>query len=164
MDQNAKEFARENHVSYTTVCRWIRKGYLGNLERDPKTKQYIIPKAMPLPYTSGGRTQRDRKLIGQLIDAADLGRSVHPTMFPKVSEERYQRCLSYVVSSGLVESLEICPGVVQLVSTENGREFLAKADKDKDNIIAIIGDSVRLCLTVAQLLSQLAPFFQGIAA
>ncbi|MBQ9414453.1 MAG: hypothetical protein IJU16_04935 [Clostridia bacterium] len=72
------------------------------------------------------------------LDASDLGRSVHKAMFPKVSDYRYKRLLTMAVESHLVEICSDHPGIVQLVSTAEGRAILNAKPKIRQRIFEMI--------------------------
>ena len=82
MSKSALKMSKDSGVNYSTIRRWIKKGYFGEVKTD-KNGRYVFPDNMPLPYKSNGKVERDTTLLMNFINASDLGRIVHKDMFPK---------------------------------------------------------------------------------
>ena len=114
MSKSALKMSKDSGVNYSTIRRWIKKGYFGEIKTD-KNGRYVFPDNMPLPYKSNGKVERDTTLLKNLIDASDLGRIVHKEMFPKIDVARplcatmakmHRACQdNYVTQNGKVRRL-----------------------------------------------------------
>lgn len=156
MSRNALKMSIEEKVSYSTVRRWIRKGYFGEVKKD-KQGYYSLPDELPLPYVTNGKIERDTSLMKALLDASDLGRSVHKNMFPKISMDRYSRILASAVTAHLVETRSPFPGVTQLVSTPEGRAILNADSKTQDKIFEKIAAGAKVAIVLAEFGIQYGP-------
>lgn len=156
MSKSALKMSKDSRVSYSTICRWIKKGYFGEIKIG-KNGRYTFPDDMPLPYKSNGKVERDTTLLKKLIDASDLGRIVHKGMFPKIDSFRYDRILKCAVDAHLVEIRTPYAGVIQLVSTEEGRAVINATPKAQNRIYEKIIAGVDVAVVLAQLGIQYGP-------
>ena len=149
MSKSARQMALDNKISYNTVLRWIRKGYFGNVEKD-KNGVYMLPDNLPLPYKANGKTERDTILLKSFLDASDLGRIVHKNMFPNISDEKYDRILTYAVEAHLIEMQSPYPGVIVLASTPEGRAIISAEPKVQSKVIDRVLEGTKVALVLAE--------------
>ena len=149
MSINAWKMASDNKVSYSTVRRWIKKGYFGKVEKG-KNGAFILPDDLPLPYKADGKVERDTTLLKSFLDASDLGRIVHKNMFPKISEARYNRILAYAVEAHLIEIQSPYPGVILLASTPEGRAIINAEPKVQSEVIERLFAGTSVAIALAQ--------------
>ena len=156
MSKNAKTMAKDYHVCYTTMCRWIKKGFYGDILKDT-SGAYMLPDDLPLPYKANGKTERDTSLLKCFLDASDLGRVVHKNMFPRISEARYNRLLLFAIEEHLVEAYSPYPGIVQLMSTPEGRALLMEEPKTQKKIFEIIQRGTPLLVALSEFCIMCGP-------
>ena len=156
MSKSALKMSKDSGVNYSTIRRWIKKGYFGEIKTD-KNGRYVFPDNMPLPYKSNGKVERDSTLLKNFIDASDLGRIVHKDMFPKIDGFRYDRMLKCAVDAHLVEIRAPYTGVVQLVSTEEGRAVINTTPKVQNQIYEKIVAGINVAVVLAQFGIQCGP-------
>lgn len=149
MSKSAWKMASDNKVSYGTVLRWIRKGYFGNVGKD-KNGAYMLPDNLPLPYKADGKTERDTTLVKSFLDASDLGRIVHKNMFPRISDARYNRMLTYAVKAHLIEMQSPYPEVIVLASTPEGRAILNAEPKVQSKVVDRVLEGTKVALALAE--------------
>ena len=136
MSKSVREMAKQKGVREKTVRRWIESGYWPGSLRDEKG-EYVLPDDLPAPYTSYFCVERDSDLLLCLLDAADLGQIVYPNIFPNFSDERFDRVLSYAEEQHLVERRTPYPGIIQLISTTEGRAMIGEAKKEHKNVFDV---------------------------
>lgn len=156
MSMNAFEFARKYDKNYTTVLNWIKKGYLGELNKD-KAGRYVIPDDMPVPFKADGKVNQDTTLVHHFLEASNCENSISSTMYPKVRTERFNRLLNETVDKGLVNKSEPFPGVIRLESTELGRGILSAEPKEQNKMIEAI---LKGLPTAVNLIAAAAPILQ----
>lgn len=156
MSKNVTEMKRIWGVSGNTVLAWIRKGYCGEVRTDPHG-YYLLSDDLPRPYRSNGRVEKDSSLLKCLLEASDSGCSVHAAMFPRVGEFRFGRMLDFAVQSHLVETREPVPGVVQLLSTAEGRAVLGAKAGVQDKILDMLVKGISLATALAEFAIHCAP-------
>lgn len=156
MSKNALKMSNEKGEAYSTIRRWIKKGYFGELEKG-ENGRYVIPDDMPLPYKTNGQVDRDTTLLKTFIDASDLGRTVHKDMFPKVDEFRFERMLNYAVDAHLVEKRSPYTGITQLLSTEEGRAIINATPEEQKEIIQMLLSGTEVAVALATFGIQYGP-------
>ena len=156
MSKSALKMSKDSGVNYSTIRRWIKKGYFGEIKTD-KNGRYVFPDNMPLPYKSNGKVERDTTLLKNLIDASDLGRIVHKEMFPKIDCFKYEHMLKCAVDAHLIEIRTPYKGVIQLVSTEEGRAIINATPKVQNQIYEKIIAGFNIAVVLAQFGIQYGP-------
>lgn len=142
------EFRKQIGVSKNRyVYDWIEKGYLPNV-LNPETGTIDIPKDMPRPYQSNGRTNRVSKLTEEIIRAADLQRSLYPQMFPRIREDTFYRTIDSMIECRILSRQHSSTGAVFYELLPTWKNGTAAEQKTALNAI---GDAVSTVHTVAQI-------------
>ena len=110
----------------------------------------MLPDNLPLPYKADGKTERDTTLMKSFLDASDLGRIVHKDMFPRISDARYNRMLTYAVEAHLIEMQSPYPEVIVLVSTPEGRAIISAEPKVQSKVIDRVLEGTKVALALAE--------------
>lgn len=96
------------------IKKWYDAGYLGNSSKDEKTGVYNIIDDVPVPFSANAKVSTIPTLIRDILTAASKGCSIFPSMYPKITEETFERVLKDCEDANLIR---IC-------YTENGDSFL----------------------------------------
>ena len=167
MCYTAKEFADINNISSRKIGPWFDAGYLGNTTKDPKTQIYSIPKDTPVPFNADPRIKQQSSLWKEILEAAELGQAIYPTMYPKRSEEFVQKQINGLLNDGCINIHKTQSGAPYLEITRKGYDLLTSLKEPAqkrawDRVVAGISISCTVVQTLIAALPELAALISKI--